>query len=199
LKVRFRLYLALGVLVAAAAGAAMMLTYVNRPVTANRSAGVPGIAAQFTLTTSDGRTVSDETYRGKWLLVYFGFTACPEACPTTLLSIGSALDALGPRARDIQPLFITIDPAHDTPKVMARYLTAFDPRIVGLAGTPEQIATASKHYRVYAATRNLGRGEVAVDHSSFIYMVNPRGRVANILTGDLPGHALADELRRLIR
>jgi protein SCO1 len=199
LNTRFRLYLRLGGLLALAAGVAITRVYVNHHSTENRSSGVPGVTAQFTLTTSDGRTVSDESYRGKWLLVYFGFTDCPQACPAALLSIGGALTALGPLARDIQPVFITIDPARDTPMVMAHYLTSFDPRIVGLVGTPDQIAAVGKNYRVYAVTRDLGRGDEAIDHSSYLYLVTPQGRVAKILTGDLPGHALAGELRRLIR
>jgi protein SCO1/2 len=82
---------------------------------------------------------------------------------------------------------------------MAHYLTSFDPRIVGLVGTPGQIDSVSKNYRAYVAMRNLGRGEVAIDHSSYIYVVDPQGQVVTILTGDLPGHALADALRGLIR
>jgi protein SCO1/2 len=196
-KTRFGLYLGLGLL--AAGAAAMTLPYAMQRVAGNQGSGVPGITAQFTLTTSDGRMVSDESYRGKWLLVYFGFTSCPEACPTALLSVGGALNALGPSARDIQPLFITIDPVRDTQTVMAHYLASFDPRIVGLVGTQEQIGAVAKNYRVYSATRDLGGGEAAVDHSSFFYVVDPHGRIAKLLSGDLPGHALTDALRRLTR
>ena len=162
-------------------------------------AGGPQIGGHFELTDTNGRDVTDQTYRGKWLLVYFGFTVCPEVCPTVLLSIGGALDALGPKGRDVQPLFITIDPARDTQAVMAAYMTSFDPRIVGLVGTQAEIDAVSRNYRSYVAMRNLGRGEVAIDHSSYIYVVDPQGKVATILTGDLPGHALADALRDLIR
>ena len=186
-------------LVIAAAAAVLTLVIVHRPANAKPIAGIPGVSAEFSLTTSDGRTVSDRTYRGKWLLVYFGFTVCPEVCPTVLLSIGGALDALGPKGRDVQPLFITIDPARDTQAVMAAYMTSFDPRIVGLVGTQVEIDAVSRNYRSYVAMRNLGRGEVAIDHSSYIYVVDPQGKVATILTGDLPGHSLADALRDLIR
>ena len=159
--------------------------------------GTPGFSGHFVLATTDGRRVTESTYRGKWLLVYFGFTVCPDACPTALLSIGAALESLGPRAAQWQPLFITIDPARDTPAVMAAYLRSFDPRIVGLVGTPRQIAEVERNYRVYEAARAVGGGEVAIDHSSFLYVVGPRGAISKILTGDLPGHALADELERL--
>jgi protein SCO1 len=195
MKRRSRVFLVIGACVAVVAvGATATLFAVDR---VPRRAAL-GIDGRFTLATTDGRTVSDRTWRGKWLVVYFGYTFCPDACPTALNSIGSALDALGPLAAEVQPLFITIDPARDTPQAMAEYMSSFDPRLVGLVGTPEQVAAATKDYRVYYAVRALGGGEYAVDHSSFIYVVDPRGAFAKLLTGDLPGHKLADELRRLI-
>ena len=97
----------------------------------------------------DGHTVTDESYRGKWLIIYFGYTFCPDACPTTLSNIGSALDGLGPLADHVQPLFITVDPTRDTIKVVSEYLKSFDPRIVGLRGTPEQTEITAKQYHVY--------------------------------------------------
>jgi protein SCO1 len=200
LEARSGPYLALAALAALAAIAAIAAGEgAGHAAVANRDAAVPGMKAQFTLTTSSGEPVSERSYRGKWLLVYFGFTICPDACPTALLSIGRTLDALGPLARDIQPLFITIDPERDTRTVMAAYLTSFDPRIVGLVGSPQQIAAAARHYRVYDSTRDLGEGAYAIDHSSFIYVVSPHGQVAKIMTGDLSSHSMTDQLRRLIR
>ena len=92
------------------------------------------IGGSFTLTAPDGTTVTDETYRGKWLLVFFGYTSCPDTCPTTLSSIAAAIEELGPDAAKLQPLFITVDPERDTPEVMGSFTAAFDPRIVGLTG-----------------------------------------------------------------
>jgi len=198
-KSRGKLYVTLGIVVTVVMTAAVSMTYARRSSTAASSAGIPGVGAPFTLTTSDGRAVNERSYPGKWLLVYFGFTMCPDACPTALLSIGGALDALGPLAGNVQPLFITIDPAQDTAAVMAEYMKSFDPRITGLVGTPEQVAAVEKNYRVYDAKRDLGRGTVTIDHSSFIYVVNPHGQITSVLTGDLPKHALADELRGMIR
>jgi protein SCO1/2 len=159
---------------------------------------MPHIAGHFTLTTLDGRAVSDESYHGKWLVIYFGYTFCPDACPTTLNGIGIALDGLGPLAEKVRPLFITVDPGRDTVPVMTEYLKAFDPRITGLRGAPEQVEAAAKQYHVYFRTRQLGNGEYTVDHSSFIYVIAPDGRFAKLLTADLPGHQLAAELRQLI-
>jgi hypothetical protein len=89
------------------------------------------IGGPFTLSAPDGTTVTDQTYRGKWLLVYFGYTFCPNSCPTMLLEIATALKKLGPDAAKVQPLFITVDPQRDTPEVMQQFTQSFDPRIVG--------------------------------------------------------------------
>lgn len=164
----------------------------------NATAALPGISGHFRLTTSDGGTASDRSFPGKWLLVYFSYTFCPDACPTALNALGTALDELGPLASEAQPIFITVDPERDTPQVVADYAKAFDPRIVGLSGTVEQIAAAAKEFRVYYKVRSLGNDEYAIDHSSFIYVIDPRGRVVELLTGNLPGHSMAEELRRLM-
>jgi protein SCO1 len=164
----------------------------------NAAAAVPGISGHFMLKTPEGRALTDRSFPGKWLLVYFGYTFCPDACPTALNALGNALDELGPLAAKVQPIFITVDPERDTPQVIADYVRAFDPRIVGLSGTPEQIAAAAKEFRVYYEVRPLGSDEYAIDHSSFIYVINPQGHVVELLTGNLPGHSVAEELRRLI-
>lgn len=153
----------------------------------------------FDLTTSDGHAVTDADYRGKWLLVYFGYTGCPDVCPTVLSEIGVALRGLGSLADKVRPIFITLDPAHDTPSVLSGYLSSFDPRIVGLRGSPEQTEKAAKLYHVYFKERSLGGGAFAVDHSSFLYVMRPDGSFAELLAGDLPGHNLADALRKLVR
>jgi protein SCO1 len=192
-----------GLLIAVAAsailglGVAAALLAAHRP--SSSAAAALSIGGHFALTTPDGRAVTDASYRGKWLLIYFGYTFCPDACPTALNTIGTALDRLGPLADKVQPLFITVDPERDTPALVADYVKSFDPRIVGLVGTPEQIAAAAKEYRVYYVTRSLGGDDYTVDHSSFLYVVNPRGAFVKLLTGDLPGHALADELRQLMQ
>ena len=109
------------------------------------------IGGSFTLSAPDGTTVTDQTYRGKWLLVYFGYTFCPNSCPTTLLEIAAALKKLGPEAANVQPLFITVDPQRDTPQVMRQFTQSFDPRIVGLTGTPQQIAALAPCLSMYWA------------------------------------------------
>jgi protein SCO1 len=194
----FRRVLIVGV---AAAGLTFVIVVARNGVNLQHdtaAATLPGIDGHFRLTTSAGRAVTDRSFPGKWLLVYFGYTFCPDACPTALNALATALDELGPLAAGVQPIFITVDPERDTAQVVADYVKAFDPRIVGLTGAPTQIAAAAKEFRVYYKVRPLGNNEYAIDHSSFIYVVNPRGQVVELLTGNLPGHSMAQELRRLM-
>lgn len=159
---------------------------------------LPQIGGHFDLSTADGSRVSERTFRGKWLLVYFGYTSCPDVCPTTLSSMAQALQALGPLADKIQPLFITLDPARDKPEIVGEYANDFDPRFVGLTGNVREIAAAAGDFHVYYVARHLGNNEYVIDHSSFIYVLDPGGKFVRLLTGDLPGHQLADELRKLL-
>jgi len=178
---------------------AASLFAVTRPPRGDAAPQALHVGGPFTLTTPDGRVVTDRSLRGKWLIIYFGYTFCPDACPTALNDISIALEQLGPLADKVQPLFITLDPERDTAQVMADYVGSFDPRFIGLRGTPEETAAVADEYRVYYAVRQLGHGEYALDHSSFIYVMNPEGEFAKILTGDLPGHQMADDLRQLIK
>jgi protein SCO1/2 len=159
----------------------------------------PLISGNFELETLDGRTVTEADYRGKWLLVYFGYTSCPDVCPTVLNEIGGALNELGPLAAKLQPIFITVDPTRDKPKVLAAYLQSFDPRIVGLYGSGEQTEAAAKNFHVYYRLRSLGNGQYTVDHSGFLYVIDPKGKFVKLLTGDLPGHQMAQALRGVVR
>jgi protein SCO1/2 len=161
-------------------------------------AEAPRIGGHFSLITPDGPEVTDRSFPGKWLLIYFGYTFCPDACPTALNTVAAAMDELGSLSDRIQPIFITVDPQRDTPPVIAQYVTAFHPRLIGLTGTAAQIATAAKEFHVFYQTRQLGNEEYAIDHSSYIYVVDPSGRVAELITGNLPGHPVAAELKRLI-
>jgi protein SCO1/2 len=158
------------------------------------------VGGPFLLTAPDGTTVTDETYRGKWLLVFFGYTSCPDLCPTTLNEIANALNELGPRAARLQPIFITVDPARDTPKVMGKYTAAFDQRIVGLSGSAQQIAAVAQAYGAYSVQRKIGDGtdDYAVDHSSYIYIMNPQGKFVRGLNFDTPSDRIAETLQHLM-
>jgi len=158
------------------------------------------IGGSFTLSTPDGTTVTDRTYRGKWLLVYFGYTFCPSSCPTTLLAVTAALEELGQDAAQVQPLFITVDPQRDTPKVMRQYIESFDTRIVGLTGTPQQIATAAQEYGAYYVRHSTGPGpdDYVMDHSTYLYLMDPLGKFVRAFDPDTSDDRIADALRALI-
>ncbi|HWA03423.1 MAG TPA: SCO family protein [Rhizomicrobium sp.] len=159
----------------------------------------PPIDGHFALSTLDGKPAADTDFRGKWLLIYFGYTFCPDVCPTTLSQLGNALDELGPKASDFQAVFITVDPARDKTAVMKDYMKSFSPRILALRGAPEDIEEAAKSFHVYYRPRSLGNGQYTVDHSSYIYVIDPKGKFAQLLTGDQPGHPLVEDLRKLDR
>jgi protein SCO1/2 len=152
------------------------------------------IGGPFTLQNSSGQTVTDRAFRGKYMLVYFGYTYCPDVCPTTLQAVASALDALGPKADRIAPIFITVDPARDTPPVMKRYAAAFSPRLIGLTGTPEEIARVIKEYHVYAAKHVTGPGpdDYSMDHSSVLYFMAPDGQFIAPVDEGKPQQMAAD-------
>ena len=161
------------------------------------SIGTPNIGGPFTLTDGDGRTVTDQTYRGKWLLVYFGYTYCPDACPTGLNNIAGALKLLGGDADKIQPLFITVDPARDTAAAMKAYVAAFDPRIAGLTGTPEQIDAVARAYRAYY--KRVGEGDdYVMDHSVAIYVMDPEGKYSTALRHTATPQEIAASLEKLL-
>jgi protein SCO1/2 len=159
------------------------------------------IGGPFSLTAPDGTTVTDETYRGKWLLVYFGYTFCPNTCPTTLLDIATALQKLGPEAAKVQPIFITVDPKRDTPDALAKYTQSFDPRIVGLTGTPTQIATVAHKYGAYYVAHKSGDGanDYTMDHSTYVYVMDPQGKFVQAFDADSPADRIADDLLRLMK
>jgi protein SCO1 len=158
------------------------------------------VGGPFSLIDGDGKPVTDQTWRGKYMLVYFGYTYCPDVCPTTLTSVAAALDKLGPKADRIQPLFITVDPKRDTPSVVKQYAAAFGPRVIGLTGTPEQIATAAKEYRVYYAEHRTGPGpdDYSMDHSSVLYLMGPDGRFIAPVRADQDGPEMAAALAKLV-
>ena len=165
----------------------------------NGDAG-PTVGGPFTLENGSGKTVTDRDFRGKYMLVYFGYTFCPDVCPTTLSAVADALDKLGPKANELQPVFITVDPKRDTPAVMRQYTAAFTPRLIGLTGTPEQIANVAKEYRVYYAKHRTGPGpdDYSMDHSSVLYLMGPNGKFVAPLNAEGSGDALATALRKLI-
>jgi protein SCO1/2 len=139
--------------------------------------GKEPIGGSFTLIDHTGKPRTDADFRGKLMLVYFGFSFCPDVCPTDLMAIGQAVDKLGPAGDAVQPLFITVDPDRDTPAHLADYVPSFHSRLVGLTGDAAQIRDVARLYRVfYAKVAIEGAAEYTVDHSGFIYLMDRDGK-----------------------
>ena len=189
------------VLTLAAAGAlgAAWVSLVEAPAPKVATSGTAAIGGPFTLVSTNDGNVTDQTYRGKWLLIFFGYTFCPDACPTALNSISVALEKLGVDAGKLQPLFVTVDPQRDTREVLAEYLKSFDSRIVGLTGSQDQIDRVVKEYRVYVASQKSetqGDDNYLVSHSAYIYLMDPQGKFANVIQGSEAGEEIAAWLRK---
>jgi protein SCO1 len=158
-----------------------------------------GSSVHFALTATDGTAVTEQSYRGKWLLIYFGYTFCPDICPTTMMELAQALQALGPRAAEAQAVFVSVDPQRDRPDVLAEYLKSFDPRSVGLTGTSAQISAAAKSFNVFYERHDTEDGNYTYDHSSYVYLVDPGGTLAEALASDRGSQQIAAALLALMR
>jgi cytochrome oxidase Cu insertion factor (SCO1/SenC/PrrC family) len=158
------------------------------------------IGGPFELVDQTGAARRDSEFRGRYMLVYFGFTFCPDACPTALLAMAEALDQTGPLAQRIQPILITVDPERDTPAQLASYVAAVDERLIGLTGSPAQIAAAARAYRVfYRKVTPPGMNDYLVDHTSLIYLMGPDGKFLTHFSHETPPERMAETLRRLVR
>ncbi len=160
------------------------------------------IGGPFTLTDQDGKTVRDTDFAGKYRLVYFGYTYCPDVCPTDMQKMGRALRTLEKQdpayAAKIQPIFITIDPDRDKPAQVKQFVTAFHPRIIGLTGTPEQIAAVAKSYGAYfkkMAPSEPG-GAYLMDHAATIYLMGKQGEPLALITREMTEPEMIAEIRK---
>ncbi len=159
------------------------------------------IGGPLTLTDSGGKRVTDADFRGRYVLIYFGYTFCPDVCPTELQAMGRALDLLGPAGEKIVPVFISVDPARDTPETLGKYVRAFHPRMIGLSGSDDDIARAAKAFRVYyrlGRPSAPGAKDYLVDHTSFIYLMGPDGKLAVLLRGGAGAEAIAQGIRSVL-
>lgn len=184
--------------IAAFLATALLVTIVGYRLTggSGNTSELPG--GPFTLTTQAGGTLSDTDLKGKPFAVFFGFTHCPEVCPTTLWEMSEALKALGPEADKLKVLFVSVDPERDTPEFLARYLQSFDPRIVGLTGSEQQIADVGREYRAFWRKVPTEDGDYTMDHTASIYLMNGEGRyVGTIAYGETAQNRLA-KLKKLL-
>lgn len=158
------------------------------------------VGGPFTLVTGDNKPVTERDFRGKYLLVYFGYTFCPDVCPTTLNTVADALEKLGPKAAKIQTVFITVDPKRDTPDAVKQYAAAFSPKFIGLTGSQAQIDAAAKAFRVYYKEHRTGPGanDYSMDHSSILYLMNPDGVFVAPVRAEQPAADMAAALNKLV-
>ena len=159
------------------------------------------LGGPFTLTDHNGRTVTDADFHGRYMLIYFGYIYCPDVCPLSLQRNFEALQMLGEKAERVQPVLVTIDPERDTVDLMRDYVAAFDPRLIGLTGTPEQVKAAAAAYRVYYAKVESESGAAEgylVDHSAFTYLMAPDGTFVQFFRHDLTPDAMAERLKKIL-
>ncbi len=159
------------------------------------------VGGDFTLIDGDGKPFTNKDFRGKYLLVYFGFTHCPDICPTSLLLIQNAINHLGDKAKKVQPLFITLDPERDTPKVVGQYVAHFGPGLMGLSGNAEQIRQVADAYKVYyhkVEDTDSAMGYV-IDHSGFLYLMGPDGNYITHFPHTIAEQSLTDGLAAAIK
>lgn len=158
-------------------------------------AGGPG--GPFTLVNQDGQPVDESVLKGKWSVVFFGYTFCPDYCPTTLTTLGKAMADLGPKAKDAQVVFISIDPARDTPAAMKSYISSrvFPKNMMGLTGSPAQVAQAAKAYMVYYQKEGTGPN-YTMDHSTALYLMAPDGAFHGVIADGLTPEQDADQISR---
>ncbi|MEZ5871860.1 MAG: SCO family protein [Nitratireductor sp.] len=157
-----------------------------------------GVGGPFTLSRTDGTVFTERDLSGKPHAMFFGFTNCPEVCPTTLYEASGWLEQLGPDADKIGIYFVTVDPERDTPEMIAEYVASFDKRIVGLTGTPEQIEVIKKAYRVFSQKVDLEGGGYTVDHTASIYLMNKDGRFSGTIAWGEDNDIALQKIRNLI-
>jgi len=165
-----------------------------------QSTGKALVGGPFSLTDHTGKRVTDRDFRGRYMLVYFGYTFCPDICPASLQVISAALDQLGPAADQVTPVFITMDPERDTPEKLAAYIKSFHPRLVGLTGSPAELASALKAYRVYAkkVPDEKDPASYTMDHSSVVYLMGPDGDLVTFAADSTNVGALVAQLRKAL-
>ncbi|MGG4605330.1 SCO family protein [Paenalcaligenes sp. Me131] len=157
-----------------------------------------GIGRTLALVDGQGQPRSLKDFRGKTVVVFFGFTQCPDVCPTAMVQLASAMEMLGEQAKDVQVLLITVDPERDTPDVMQAYVEAFDPRFIGLTGTPEQVRKTAQSFKAfYVKVPSPQIGQYTMDHSSSFYLIDSEGKTRVLMRGDASAEDIAHDVQLL--
>jgi protein SCO1/2 len=199
---RLLIVVLLGFLTGALGGAALLLLTRDAPAPQVQTSGKALIGGPFTLVDQSGKTVTDKDFHGRYMLVFFGFTHCPDVCPAELQVMADALGQLGPKAAEIVPVFITLDPERDTPEAVGAYVKNFGSNFVGLTGSPDAIAAAAKAYRVsfskFEYKDNNGQSGYSIDHSTLLYLMDKNGEYITHFSYGTPATKMAETLRRYL-
>ena len=200
MRARLIAFVIAGFLIGAIAGAAVLLVANPQGGQPVQLSGAALIGGPFSLVGADGKPVTDRNFRGRYMLIFCGFTHCPDICPAELQVIAQALEQLGDKAKKVVPIFVTLDPERDTPEAMLNYVKSFGPNFVGLTGSPEAIAAAAKAYRVaYSKVENKdSAGDYSVDHSALAYLMDPEGRYVTHFSYGLSADQMAEKLEKLL-
>ena len=159
----------------------------------------PGIGGPIELVSSSGETVTEQSFKGKYALVFFGYSFCPDVCPTGLQNVASALDKLGDKSAEVVPIFISVDPDRDTPSQLAKYVELFHRSMIGLTGSEAQIKAVTKRFRVYYALRkDLDPKDYLVDHSAFLYLMDPSWKLRAVFNHSASPDDIAGALGKLL-
>lgn len=186
-------------------GAGLGFIAVRDPATILNSArtvqsGKARVGGPFTLTDQHGKRVSDKDFLGRYMLIFFGFTNCPDICPSGLQVMSAALDKLGARAANVTPIFITFDPVEDTPEKLGQYVKSFSPRLIGLTGSEQEIAAAAKAYRVFyqKVADQTDPSRYSYDHSAIFYLMGPNGELVAPIPHTTDVDQLADAIDKAL-
>ncbi len=190
----------ISVLVAALGAIALRAWVDDEPVAATVTTGEPEVRADFRLIDQTGATRTQADFAGRWMLVLFGFTNCPDICPTGLATMAEVLDGLGSDAGAVQPLFVTVDPVRDTPAVLAEFVPAFHPSILGLTGTPEAVTSATKAFRIFAERIDdaAAPGGYMMEHSAPMYLFDPVGGFVRPFSYGTPADEIVADIKARI-
>ncbi|MEH6566639.1 MAG: SCO family protein [Halopseudomonas sp.] len=189
--------IALGVGIALLLFVGLPLAYLTWPAPVPVSAGGADLQVRYQLRSAQSQSVTEQSFAGKWQLVVFGFTHCPDICPTTLSTVGQVMDNLGEQASQLQPLFITLDPQRDTPARLAEYSRFFDPRILGLSGSPMQVRDAASAFGVYFRKVPMDTG-YTLDHTTTLFLVSPQGTVQQVFSHSEPAGSITRAVKALL-
>ncbi|UVC19027.1 SCO family protein [Mesorhizobium onobrychidis] len=185
-------FILVGILVAMAVGIGAMTIWTYRPFYSGEPYGAP-----FTLVDQKGAPVTEAAFRGHPSVVFFGFTHCPEVCPTTLFELAGWLKTMGDDGKNLRAYFVTVDPERDTPEIMNAYISNFSDRILGISGDPDKVQAMAKSFGIYSKKVDTGNGDYTMDHTASVLLLNARGDFAGTIAyGESPDTAIA-KLKRL--